>query len=315
MGMKFLIALLACACCTAAHSQAWPAKPVRLVLPFAPGGPVDGMARLWAPKFGERIGQAVIIENRAGAAGNIGAEAVQKSPGDGYTLLYEVPGIVTNPYFFKGSPDPQDFAAITQLFNSPLVLLTSLAFPASTVGEVMAQIKANPGKVSCASSGALPTVGCELLRSYAKTQMIMVLYKGNGPALQAVMSGEVNLLFDAANTALAQSKGGRVRPIATAAPKRGIAAFPDLPAVQETLPDFYFEGWHGIMGPLSMPRELVQRVNRELAATIRQPEVANPVVAQGFEVVGSLPESFAERIRSEFARFGKVLTEAGIKPE
>jgi tripartite-type tricarboxylate transporter receptor subunit TctC len=309
--------MAAIALCLAAplHAQNWPTKPVRLVLPFAPGGPVDGMARLWAPRFGERISQPVIVENRAGAAGNIGAEAVQKSPGDGYTIVYVVPGILTNPYFFKGSPDPREFSAITQLFNSPLVMLSSNQFPARSTAEVMAHIKANPGRVSCASSGALPTVGCELLRSYARTDMIMVLYKGNGPALQALMSGEVNLLFDAASTALVQTKAGRVRAIATAAPKRGIAAFPELPAVQETLPDFYFEGWHGIMGPPTLPRELVQRINRELAATVRSPEVANPIVAQGFEVVATSPEAFAERVKNEFARFGKVLKEAGIKPE
>jgi tripartite-type tricarboxylate transporter receptor subunit TctC len=315
MTRALMAAIALCLAAPFVHAQNWPVKPVRLVLPFAPGGPVDGMARIWAPRFGERIGQAVIVENRAGAAGNIGAEAVQKAPGDGYTILYVVPGILTNPYFFKGSPSPLEFSAITQLFNSPLVLLSSNQFPAKTTAEVLAQIKANPGKVSCASSGALPTVGCELLRSYAKTDMIMVLYKGNGPALQALMSGEVNLLFDAASTALVQVKGGRVRPIATAAPKRGIAAFPDLPAVQETLVDFYFEGWHGIMGPPNMPRDLVQRVNRELGATVRSPEVAKPVIAQGFEVVATSPEAFAERVKNEFTRFGKVLNEAGIKPE
>jgi tripartite-type tricarboxylate transporter receptor subunit TctC len=145
--------------------------------------------------------------------------------------------------------------------------------------------------------------------------MIMVLYKGNGPALQAVMSGEVNMVFDAANTALAQSKSGRIRVLATAAPKRGINAFPDLPAVQETLPDFYFEGWHGMMGPPTMPRELVQRVQRELSATINGPEVSKFVATQGFDIVGSTPEVFADRVKNEFARFGKVLNEAGIKPE
>ncbi len=313
---KTLIAALALfAAAPLAQAQNWPNKPVHLVLPFAPGGPVDGMARAWGPRFAEKIGQPVILDNRVGAAGNIGAEFVQKQPGDGYNLLYVVPGIVTNPFFFKGSPDPREFSAITQLFNSPLVLMVNSSFPAKSVGEVMAHIKANPGRVSCASSGALPTVGCELLRSHAKTDMIMVLYKGNGPALQAVMSGEVNIVFDAANTALAQSKSGRVRAIATAAPKRGINAFPDLPAIQETLPEFYFEGWHGMMGPPTMPRELVQRVQRELAATVNMPEVTKFVLSQGFDIVASTPEAFSERVRNEFTRFSKVMTDAGIKPE
>jgi tripartite-type tricarboxylate transporter receptor subunit TctC len=151
-----------------AHAQAWPSKPMRLILPFAPGGPVDLVARTVGPKFSERVGQPVIIENRAGAAGNIGADYVLKSAPDGYTLLYVVSGFATNPFFFKGSPEPAQSIGVIHLLNTPLMMLKSNAFGPATVPEIMAAIRARPGSVSCASSGALPTVGCELLRSHAR---------------------------------------------------------------------------------------------------------------------------------------------------
>jgi tripartite-type tricarboxylate transporter receptor subunit TctC len=297
-----------------AHAQAWPSKPMRLILPFAPGGPVDLVARTVGPKFSERVGQPVIIENRAGAAGNIGADYVLKSAPDGYTLLYVVSGFATNPFFFKGSPEPAQSIGVIHLLNTPLMMLKSNAFGPTTVPEIMAAIRARPGSVSCASSGALPTVGCELLRSHAKTDMIMVLYKGNAPALQALVGGEVNLLFDVVNTAIPQVKTGRVKAVAAAGQKR-MAAFPDLPTVAETLPDFYFEGWHGVVLPLGTPRDIVQRMNRELAAVMELPEVRAPLLGVGFETVGGSPEEFDRKMRGDFARFGKLLTEAGIKPE
>ena len=293
--------------------SAFPSKPVRWVVPFAPGGPVDVVARLLSPKLAERLGRPVIIENRVGAGGNIGTEVVIKAPPDGHTLLYVVPFLVTNPSFLKGSPDPLELAPVIHLASNTMLLLASSAFAPKTVSEVIAQIRSNPGAVSCGSSGALPTVGCELLRSHARTDMIMIMYKGNAPALNALMSGEINLLFDSANTAAPQVKNGRVRAIASLNFKRGGARFPDLPTVSETIPGFEFLAWHGVMAPKATPRETVQRLNREIAAVLALPEVRQRLTDTGFEIVASSPEAFGERIKHDYVFYAKVAKDAGIK--
>lgn len=315
------LAALAAAIACAAHSQnptsgsAFPGRPVRWVVPFAPGGPIDVVARLLSPKLAERLGQPVIIENRAGAGGNIGTEVVIRAPPDGHTLLYVVPFLVTNPSFLKGSPDPLELAPVIHMASNTMLLLASSAFAPKTVSEVIAQIRSNPGAVSCGSSGALPTVGCELLRSHARTDMIMILYKGNAPALNALMSGEINLLFDSANTAAPQVKNGRVRAIASLNFKRGGEQFPDLPTVSETIPEFEFLAWHGVMAPKATPREIVQRLNREVAAVLASPEVRQRLTNTGFEIVASSPEAFGERIKNDHEFYGKVAKDAGIKLE
>lgn len=296
-------------------TAAFPNKPIRWVVPFAPGGPIDVVARLLGPKLAERLGQPVIIDNRVGAAGNIGTDSVIKAPPDGYTVLHIVPSLVTNPHFVKGSPDPQQLAPVIYLASNTLWLLASNAFPPKTVTEVLAQIRANPGTVSCGSSGALPTVGCELLRSHTRTDMIMVMYKGNAPALNALMSGEVNLLFDSANTAAPQVKGGRVRAIASLNAKRGGGPLPDLPTASETIPGFELLAWHGVLAPKATPREIVARLNREIAAVLAIPEIRQRLTDTGFGIVASSPEAFGERIRHDFEFYGKVAKEAGIKPQ
>jgi len=296
-------------------AQSFPSKPVRLVVPFAPGGPVDVVARIITPKLGERLGQPAIVDNRVGAGGNIGTEVVIKASPDGYTLLYAVPALVTNPYFLKGSPDPHELAPVIQMASNTMLMLASANFAPKTVAEVISQIKSNPGGVSCGSSGALPTVGCELLRSHAKADMIMVSYKGNAPALNALVAGEINLLFDAANTAAAHIKSGRIRAVASLNFKRGGNQFPDLPTVAETLPGFEFLAWHGILAPKATPRDIVQRLNRDIAAVLNLPEVKQRLNDTGFEVVASAPEAFEEQVRKDLDLYGRVAREAGIKPE
>jgi len=297
-----------------AHAQQFPSHPIRWVVPFAPGGPTDINSRILAPKLSERLGQPVLVENRVGAAGNIGTDAVAKAAPDGYTVLYAVPSVITNPFFFKGSPDPKELAPVIQVANVPMVLLASTKFEPKSVADIVAAIKAKPGTVSCGSSGALPTVGCELLRSRS-ADMIMVLYKGNGPALNALMSGEINLLFDVVNTAGPQVRTGRVRAVATLSPARGVAAFPDLPTVSETLPGFEFVTWHGVMVAAGTPRPVVDRWNREIAAALALPEVRARLVETGFEIVGGGPEVFEDRLRRDQELFGRILRDAGVKPE
>jgi len=317
--MTRLAAVLAAAAFAAsAHAQtpiAWPTKPVRWVVPYAPGGAVDMVSRVIAPKLSERIGQPVIVENRPGAASNIGSEMVAKAAPDGYTVLYTAPAIVTNPFFFAGSPDTGRFAPVIHVVSASFVLLSSNSFAPKTVAEIVALARAKPGTVSCGSPGGLSTVGCELLRSRVKADLIMVMYKGNAPALNGIMSGELDLLFDVASAAVGPVKGGRVRAVASLGPRRGTPPFADLPTVSETLPGFQLVTWHGVVAPKATPRELLTRLNRHIDATLREAEVRTRLVEAGFEIAGGPAENFEQVIRREVANYGKVLKEAGIKPQ
>jgi tripartite-type tricarboxylate transporter receptor subunit TctC len=310
-----LIGVASAICSLCVQAQTFPSKPIRMIMPFVPGGPADNAGRVIAPKFSERMGQPVVIETRAGASGNIGADAVLKSAPDGYTILYAISGMATNPAFVKGSPDPREFTSISMFMSNGFLMVGSNAFGHSSFPDVVAAIRAKPGTVSCASSGALPTVGCELLRAFSKAEMIMVSYKGNAPALTALMGGEVNVMFDAVTTSLPHIKGGKIKAIAAMTQKRGGFGLPELPTASEVFPDMWFEGWHGALGPGGMPREIVLRMNREFDAVMKSPEVSKLFTSQGFNVVGGPPEVFSERIRVDLAKFSKVLSDAGVKPE
>lgn len=298
-----------------AQTAAWPSKPIRWVVPYPPGGPSDMVARLLGAKLAERVGQPVVIENRPGGAGNIGVEHVMKAAPDGHTIVYAVPGIILNPFIVKSSPDHRDLAPVIQLANASWVLLASTGFAPKTVAEVIAAAKAKPGTVSCGSSGGLPTVACEWLRSYARSEMIMVMYKGQGPALNALMGGEINLLFDGVSTAAAQVKAGRVRPLASLNSGRGGEIFADLPTMAETIPGFELVTFHGVMAPAATPRDIVSRLNREFAAVLAQPDVRRRLTEAGYEVVASSVEAFDDVLRRDTAKYGRILKEAGIKPE
>ncbi len=299
------------------HSQtAWPSKPIRWIVPFPPGGPADIVTRVIAQKLGERVEQPAIVENRGGAGGNVGHEAAAKSAPDGYTVLFVVPAIVTNPFYIKASVDPfRELAPVIHLDVASMVLLASTGFPPKTVAEVIAQIRAKPGAVSCAASGALPQVGCEMLRAHAGTDMIMVQYKGNAPALNALIGGEVNLLFDVVNTAQGQVKAGRVRAVASTNPRRGIGPFGELPVMAETIPEFELLTWHGVMVPGATPRDIVLRLNREIGAVLDQPDMRRRFSEWGLEITGGPVENFEAVLRRDYAKYGRILTRAGVKPE
>jgi len=308
---------LAGACAAQAQTSApWPSKPLRWIVPFPPGGSADVISRVVAQKLAERIGQPVVVENRAGASGNVGHEAVAKAAPDGYNVLFVVPGIVTNPYFFKTSVDPfKDLAPVIHLDSVPMVVLANPAFPAKSLAEVLAQIRAKPGAVTCAVSSAIPMVGCALLQSHARAEMLLVQYKGQAPAMNALMGGEINLMFEVMSLAVGQVKSGRVRAIASTAARRGSGPFPDLALASETVPDFELITWHGVMLPRATPRELVLRLNRELAAVLEQPDVRQRFADGGLEIAGGSPEAFDELLKREYAKYGRVLKDAGVKPE
>ena len=313
--MKLIATLLAISAWTA-QAQEWPTKPIRWLVPFAPGGPADVVTRIVAAALSERVGQPNIVENQPGAGGNIAHANAAKAPTDGYTLVFVVPSVITNPFYMKAAVDPfRGLAPVIHLDNASMVMIAHPSYSARTVADVLNDIKARPGEVSCGSSGALPSVACELLRAHAGADMLMVMYKGNGPALNALMAGEINLLFDVVNIAVGHVKSGRVRAIATTAPRRGIGPLGDLPVVADTIPGFELVTWHGVMMPPATPRALIERVNRELNAVLERPDVRERFATSGLQITGGTPEDFANILRRDYDKYGTALRAAGVKPE
>ena len=316
--LRILILLVSALASTGVIGQepAWPTKPIRWLVPFAPGGPADVVARILAAGLGERTGQPNVVENQPGAQGNIAHAAASKSAPDGHTVLFVVPSVITNPFYLKASIDPfRDLAPVVHLDIASMVLIAHPAFPPATMADVLAFIKANPGKVSCGASGALPSVGCELLRAHAGAEVLMVLYKGNGPALNGLMGGEINLLFDVVNIAAGHVKSGKVRAIASTAPKRGVGPLGELPVMAETIPGFELVTWHGMMVAPGTPPSLLARLNREFNAVLQQPEVRQRMENSGLQITGGAPEDFAAILKRDYDKYGAALRAAGVQPE
>ncbi len=309
---SFIVALAAGG---GAMAQAFPSKPVRWVVPFPPGGATDVVVRILMPKFSEQLGQPVIIENVGGAGGNIGHEQVARTKPDGYSLLYAIPALITNPSFLKSAVDPELFSGVIQTTGLTSILVASTGFAPRSVADIINEVRAKPGTVSCATPGSLPTVGCVLLQAHAGADMILVNYKGNAPALTALMAGEINLMFDLGPTVSGPIKSGRVRAIATAAPKRGSQPFADLPAVAETIPGFDLTAWQGVVVAAGTPREIIARLNRDLGTALEQPEARQKLAATGVDVIGGSADAFDQLIKKNYRRFSEVLRKSGIKPE
>ena len=299
----------------AACAQAWPSKPVRWLVPFAAGGPADVIARVVGPKLSERLGQPVIIENRAGANSNIGHEAVARAAPDGYTMLYVVPNIVTNPPLFKDMVDPlKELAPLAQMTVQSYALVANLAFEPRTVADIIAAARAKPGSVTCASGGGLMSFGCDWIRTITKTEMVHVRYKGNAPALTDLLGGQVNILFDLYNTSLPQIRAGKIRPVALTRPTRGLP-LPEVPVIAETLPGFVLVGWHGVMLPVGVPRAIVEKLNHALGEALADKDVAKRVTDGYSEIAHTSPEAFGEILKNDYAKYARIVKDAGIKPE
>jgi len=310
-----LMALMLAAAAVDAAPQAYPVKPMRWIVPFPAGGPADLVARLVGPKLADSLAQPVVIDNRPGAGSNIGMELAAKSPADGYTLLFVVPSLVTNPFLYKLNFDPaRDLAPVAQLTNVSFVLLASPAFAPRTLAEIVGWAKARPRELTCATAGALPELACYLLGALGRIELTRVPYKGNAPALTDVIGGQVNIVFDAVNTALPQVKAGRVRALATSGARRS-PFLPDLPTLAEALPGFEMTGWQGIAAPAGTPRAIVARLNREIGGVLAQPDVRQRLTDAGLEVTTGTPEQFAEFIRAEHTKYERLIREAGIKAE
>ena len=309
---------LALAPAAALAQQNYPAKPVKMVIPFAPGGASDFVGRIVQPRLSELLNQQLIIENRPGASGNIAVEAVARSTPDGYTIFLGNSGsIAINPGVFpKLAVDPlRDLAAVTQIVDVPGVLVAHPSFPANSVKELVAYAKANPGKVNYASpgSGSQNRLETEHLRKIAGLDMVHVPYKGGaGPAVAALVAGETHIMFVTASSAMPMVKSGRLKVLAVTAPKR-IAPLPDVPTMQEAgYSGFDTGSWQGIFVPAGTPPEVIQRLFVALRETMKSPDVIERLGRGGVDVVFSAsPAAFASFVGAETQRWGRAAKEAG----
>lgn len=294
----------------------WPARPIRLINPWTPGGPADTVARPLATKLSEVLGQAVVIENRPGANGTIGANVVARAAPDGYTIFFSHVGpVALSPKFSNVPYDPQrDFAPITQLVSGPIVLLVRPDIPATNVAELLALARAHPGEYSYGSVGPGSTthLAGEMLRLMGHVQLLHVPYQGAAPVVTDLLGGRLHFAFLNFSGALAQVQAGGLRAIAVSTERR-VSALPDLPTVAETLPGFEVNSWYGLMAPAGTPRPIIDRLYRESVAAFRVPEIAAAMSGQGFDTVLSTPEQYADKIAADLARWGELARVTGIR--
>ena len=304
----------------AASAEQYPTKVIRLVVPFAPGGGTDVLARIMAPRMSERLGQQVIVENRTGAGGNIGTEFVAKSAPDGYTLLLAYIGpIAVGPSLYpKLGFDPvKDFSAVSLMATIPLILVVHPSMPAKSVRELLNLAKARPGQLTygSAGNGTAQQLAGELFKLLTGTKIVAVPYRGGAPASVGVLTGEVDLLFTGALGVFPHVKAGRLRALAVTTPKR-LASVPELPTVAEAgVKGFEVVSWNGIVVPAGTQQAIVQKLNASILEVLRTPDVEQRLRSQGLEIVGSSPEEFETFIQDEIAKWAKVVRAAGIKAE
>jgi tripartite-type tricarboxylate transporter receptor subunit TctC len=304
----------------AAASDQYPTRPVRMLLPFPPGGPSDLVARQFGQKLGEALGQQVVPDNRSGAAGIVACEMAARALPDGQTLLLGAIGNLSiNPHLYaKLSYDPvRDFAPVSQLTATPYVLVVSSGVPVRSTRELIALAKAKPGQLNYASGGVGTGnhLSAELFRFSASLDLVHVPYKGASAAVGDVIGGQIQMMFINLLPALPHMKAGKLRALGITSAARSAAA-PDIPTIAEGgLPGFETSSWHGVLVPAKTPKAIIQRLYAELAAIARQPETRELMAAQGTDVVGGTPEQFARFIQSETDKWGAVIRKTGIKAE
>jgi tripartite-type tricarboxylate transporter receptor subunit TctC len=315
-----LLAALAGSLSIGAQAQTWPSKPLKLIVPFPPGGSTDILARALGQKLSEGLSQPVVIDNRPGAGGSIGAEAAAKAAPDGYTLfLGGVGSHAINPNLHDKLPyDPiKDFAPVGLLAHAALILVVHPAVPARDIAEFTAYARANPGRLNFASNGngSSSQLAAVMFDSMAGVDMVHVPYKGLSPALSDLLSGQVQVMFSSVVAILPHVRAGKLRALAVTGARR-LAAMPELPTIAESgLAGYEASSWYGILAPAGTPRDIVLKLNAELGKALEQPEVKNSLLAEGAEPVGGSPEAFAAHIRSEKERLGNLIREAKIRLE
>ena len=300
-----------------AHGQAYPAKSIRFIVPWPPGGGADVLSRIVGPKLSEALGQQIIIDNRGGAAGNIGAEIAAKSPPDGYTIAFAYAGThAINPSIYSKMPFKEsDFAPVIWMAEVPQVLVVHPSLPVRTVKELIALAKAKPDQLGYGSSGsgAMNHLTGALFAMMTKTQLVHVPYKGGGPAAIALLSGEISMIFGEPATMVQQIKAGKVRAVAVTSAKRALA-LPELPTIAESgVPGYEVTSWNGILAPAGTPKDIVTRLNGEINRIIAVPDMKQRMIDNGYEAVGGSPEKFGDKIRAEIRKWEPVVKAAGIK--
>jgi tripartite-type tricarboxylate transporter receptor subunit TctC len=301
------------------QAQAFPTKPIRLIVGYAPGGGTDIAARIVARRLGEQLGQQVVVDNRPGANGNIGAEIAARALPDGYTVLMTVSADAINAVLYPKLPFnlARDFAAVGQVSATSFVLVVHPSVQAQNPRQLVELARTNPGKLNYATFGTagIPNLAIEMLKAATAVKMVQVSYRGSGPALADVVSGQVEMMVGPLSAALPLVKAGRLRALGVASAKRNSAAL-DLPTLHESgLPGLVAEGWNGILAPAGAPPPVVGRLNTEIAKAVQSVDVHRQLVDQGYEPTVRKPDEFAAFIKAEIAKWQKVITTAGVKPD
>lgn len=303
---------------TEAVAQSWPSKPVRIIVPFGAGGGTDIQGRLLGKKFYESMGQTFIVDNRPGAGGLIGADLAAKSPADGYTILFTTASLSVNVSLYKKVPlDPlKDLQPISWISSVPLVLVTHPSVPVKTVKDLIALAKKRSGKLNAGSNGSGTTshLSIEMLKQFAHVDVTHIPYKGGGPAIAALIGGEVDFEFATALAAQPYVKSGKVRALAVTTAKKS-AAFPDLPTLDSMYPGFVSDNWYAMFFPAGTPKEIVAKMNAEILKALKAPEVRNFMQREGADQVGSTPEELTAYFTKEVAKYAKVIKTGNITVE
>ena len=300
-------------------AQTFPSKPIRLLVPFPPGGSVDLVARLVGPKLSESLGQQIVIDNRSGASGNIAAELVARAAPDGYTLMVHTIPLVANTFLYSRVPYDvlNDFAPVSLLSSSPSLLAVHPSLPARSVRELLALARSRPGALNYGSAGVgtNPHIAGELFNYLGKVNIVAVHFKGGGPALIAAMSGEVGVAFTNFSETSAYVKAGRLRALGITSTTRS-AVMPEVPTIAEAgLPGYEFVTWHGMLASKGTPRAVVALLSEKLGQTMRTPDQARLFEQRGLDVIASSPEEFAAHLKKELEKWGRVIKERGMKAD
>ena len=320
--MRTLIKLLLVAVCTGitalAGAQTYPAKAVRIIVPFPPGAGVDIVTRAVSGRLGEALGQQLIVDNRAGAGGIVGAEIAAKAPADGYTLFMGTAGILTViPHMNSKAPysPERDFIPISLVAGVPSMLVVHPSLPVKSVRDLIALARARPGALNYASTGngTLPHLAAEFFKAQAKINMVHIAYKGSAPATTDLLSGQVEVFFGNVLSVIEQVRSGRLRALTVTSLQRQAVA-PDVPTMVESgFPGFEAGTWFGLLAPAGTPRDIIARLHTDIAKTVRLPDVQKQLAGQGATTIGNTPEQFAAYIRTESAKWAKVLAASGVR--
>jgi tripartite-type tricarboxylate transporter receptor subunit TctC len=313
-----LLAALALAASIPAHSQTYPNKPIRIIAPFAPGGGTDFIARQVADRLSQKLGQPVLVDNKPGAGGNLGAELAIKSPADGYTLLLIAGSYTVNASLYKLPYDSgNDISPIIQLSQGPFVVVVPPSVKANNLKEFIALAKAEPGKLSYASAGAgsITHLATELFLDMAKIKVVHIPYKGTGPAQTDTIAGTTQLLFGSVATTLPFVKQGRLRALAVTTPKR-ISAAPEVPTVSEAgVPGYDVVLWHGLIAPKGVPKPIVDKLNAAANEVVKAKEMEEKLAGEGVTPAGGTSEAFGKLIKADITRWAAVVKQANVKIE